>query len=70
MNAKIEAEKSPGRSKLALAIGRGERMVDRFRKRESTPTPEQAYRLALACGCSREDALAIKQECSPERQTA
>lgn len=67
MNAKIEAERSPGKSKLALAIGRSDRMVDRFRKRESTPTPDQAYKLALACGCSAEEALAIKLECSSDR---
>lgn len=62
MNAKIEAEKSPGKSKLALAIGRSDRMVDRFRKGESIPSPDQAYKLALACGCSEEDARAIKIE--------
>lgn len=67
MNAKIEAEKSPGKSKLALAAGVSDRMVDRYRKRESRPSPEQAYRIAVACGCSPVDALAIKQECTTER---
>jgi hypothetical protein len=31
------------------------------------PGQVTAYRLALACGCSEEDALKIAKECSSER---
>lgn len=48
-----------GKAKLALAVGRGDRMVDRYLKGQSIPSRNQAYRLALACGCNERDALAL-----------
>jgi hypothetical protein len=36
------------------------------RAHQSTPRPETAYRVALACGCTQEEALELSKECSSE----
>lgn len=33
--------------------------------RRRSPRRRNAYKLALACGCSEEEALALARECSP-----
>lgn len=64
MNDMVVREGSQGRMRMALAIDRGERMVRRYLNGESIPSQKTAYRLALACGCTDEEALAVARECS------
>ena len=51
-----------GRSQLAIAAERSEQMIDRYIKGQSTPSAQTRYRLALACGCTHEEALGLAQE--------
>jgi transcriptional regulator with XRE-family HTH domain len=37
------------------------------RKKSKPPTADTVYRLALACGCSEEEALALASECTSMR---
>ena len=52
------------RTKLMDAIGgKSERTLLRWMK-QGVPSPEQAFKLARACGCSEKEALALaEQEC-------
>lgn len=65
INQIVIKEGVKGKLRLALAIGKGERMIDRYRKGTCNPSQKDAYDLALACGCSNEDALKIAEECHP-----
>lgn len=53
-------------SVIGRAIKRSPKTVRRWMK-EGVPSPHYAYKLALACGCSEEDARAIAAECASER---
>jgi len=67
----VRQEGPQGRLKLALAIGRGERMIDRYWKEESTPSRDTALKIALACGLSETEARDIASEYSlGQRRTA
>ena len=71
MTEYIRQEGPQGKLKLALAIGRGERMVDRYWKRESIPSRDTALKLALACGINEPEAREIASEYSlGQRRTA
>lgn len=70
MNEVVLKGGARGKSTLALAAGKSEKMIDRYRKQLSTPPTDVARALALACGCSEEDALALARECSSEAKTA
>lgn len=59
-------EGSKGRTRLALAIERGERMIDRYQKGLSVPSSNNAYKLAREAGGTDEEALEIAKECSSE----
>jgi hypothetical protein len=61
-----------GKRRLALAVGRGEQMIDRYRKRQAVPPSNVAFRIALACGLEEAEALALAKECPAEkvRETA
>lgn len=64
MQQMILKEGQVGKAKLSQAAARGERMIDRYIKGESAPSADVAYRLALACGCTDEEALKLaKLEC-------
>lgn len=65
-------EGETGKGRLADAIGRQTRMIERYVDKSQTPTESNAYKLAVACGLSEEDALAIAKECGPadDHQTA
>jgi transcriptional regulator with XRE-family HTH domain len=71
MRQLIVKEGSAGKSKLALAARRGERMIDRYMKGQAFPSSDTAFRLALACGATESEALALAGEASKEaRETA
>lgn len=55
--------KAKGKAQLSLAIGKSVRMLDRYLSGDSVPSPEIAYNLALAAGCTKDDALEIATEC-------
>lgn len=63
MKTLILKEGSTGRAKLGAAVGRGERMIQRYLKGDATPSPDNAYKLARECGLDEADALAIAREC-------
>lgn len=51
---------------LCQAIDRSEQTLNRWLK-DGVPNAHEAYKLALACGCSEEEALKIaKEECPSE----
>lgn len=51
-----------GKSRLALAAGRGEQMIDRYLKGQSIPPEQARYDIALTMGCTHEEALELAQE--------
>ena len=51
---------------MCAAIERSEQTLNRW-MREGIPSAHEAYRLALACGCTKEEALKLaKEECPSE----
>jgi hypothetical protein len=66
-------EGEAGKKRLAKAVGRtSTKTIDRWLK-DGVPKAHYAYKLALQCGCSEEDALKMAQEeCASEvaRETA
>lgn len=65
MVRKVLVKEGPsGRSRLAEASGRSERMIERYSRGDCLPSRHVAYRLALACGFSDEDALKLAGEIS------
>lgn len=67
MNTAVLKEGPSGKARMAGVIERTERMVDRYMKGQSVPTPSLAFKLAKACGATEEEALDIAKECSSER---
>jgi hypothetical protein len=63
----LTVEKGPAaKVELCQAVDRSERTLDRWLK-DGVPTAHDAYRLALACGRTKEEALAIAaEECPSE----
>lgn len=66
MRTVVVKEGEAGKSRLSVAADRGVRMIERYMSGTSIPTRSTSYRLALACGCSEEDALKIAEEGSSE----
>lgn len=66
INKHIVVNGNRGKAQLALAANRSEQMIDRYRKGTSSPGQDVGYQLALACGCSKEDALKLAGEGSSE----
>lgn len=64
MNEVVLKEGSSGINRLGMVIGRGERMIQRYLKGDSTPSPDNAYKLALESGLSEKVALAVARECT------
>jgi plasmid maintenance system antidote protein VapI len=56
-----------GVARMAASINRGPKTIDRYIKGESAPSEQNAYKLALACGFTQEDALKIAKECTSIR---
>lgn len=44
---------------LSQAAGKSPRMIDRYLNGEAEPSQHTSYKLALACECSEEEALAL-----------
>ena len=65
MNRMILVEGAKGKAKLALAAGKSERMIDRYRQGKSKPSSDVVVQLALACGCTEQEALALASEGLP-----
>lgn len=61
---------SRGKAELAMAAGRSEQMIDRYRKRICSPSQSIAYNIALACGCKPKEATQIATETSEAKETA
>lgn len=55
-----------GKEKLAVKAGVSPSTV-RSVANGHVPLPKNAYRLALACGCTDEEALELAKECSSDR---
>lgn len=54
-----------GKAELCAAVGKGEATLRRWIK-DGVPTSHDAYALALACGCTEDEALLIAKEESQE----
>lgn len=52
---------------LCEAIERSEQTLNRW-LRDGVPTAHEAYKLALACGCTDEEALALAAEECPSEE--
>ena len=61
-----------GAAKLALAVKKHQGTIQRWINAGRVPNSRDRYRLALACGCSHEEALQLADEGSSEaaRETA
>lgn len=62
MTRYMDKEGKAGKLKLALAICRGERMIDRYWNGESTPSRDTAFKLALQCGLNEGEARELASE--------
>jgi hypothetical protein len=61
---------SEGKTQLSLTLHKAPRTIDRWLK-DGITSAHNAYKLALACGCSEEEALELSKECSSRpRRTA
>ncbi len=60
-------EGAGGKAQLCLAVKKSEQTLVRWIK-SGVPTQHDAYRIALACGCSDEEALSISQEECPSEE--
>lgn len=67
MKAKVDKEGPAAKLKMALAINRGERMIERYLNKLTIPRPEIASALAKACGATEQVALEISKESYLER---
>lgn len=56
-----------GMAKLAVAVGKHQGTVQRWINSGRIPDRHDRYLVALACGCSEEEALELAKECSSER---
>lgn len=60
-----------GMTKIALAVKKHQGTVQRWINVERIPAAHDRYMVALACGCSKEEALQLAGECPPiEAKTA
>lgn len=50
-----------GKKKLGQKVGKSGRTIHRWLK-EGIPTTHDAYMLALACGCTKDEALVLANE--------
>lgn len=57
-----------GVTKLAVAVNKHQTTVQRWINANRIPSAHDRYRVALACGCSEEEALEIAKECSSVRR--
>ena len=55
-----------GLAELSRTFDRSSKTIERW-AREGVSNPRKAYKLALACGCTEEDALRMAEECTQER---
>lgn len=68
LNDVVLREGARGKARLSMAAGRGEKMIDRYRNGESVPPADVVHSLALACGCSDREALALAREGLPSNK--
>lgn len=62
--ARVRVKKGrPGLRELARSLDVTLKTIERWEEK-GVPDEHKAYQLALACGCSEEEALAIGMECS------
>lgn len=47
------------KAELSLAANKSPRMIDRYLNGTADPSQHTGYKLALACGCSDEEALVL-----------
>lgn len=62
----VKEGRTAGKARLAAAVGKHPLTVTRWIKTGKIPEPNDRYKVALACGCSEEDSLAIAKETSSE----
>lgn len=67
MQSTILSEGQTGKGRLADSIGRKIRIIELYLNGSATPSFENAYKLAKACGLEEPDALAIAKECAPHK---
>jgi len=55
-----------GMARLAVAVGMHQGTVQRWIKEGRIPNSHSRYLVALACGCSEQDAASLAGDCSSE----
>lgn len=59
---------SKGKAELCAAVSKSPVTVDRW-LRDGLPTAHDAYLVALACGCTQEEALDLAKDSFPDEAT-
>lgn len=62
VKAYLSEKGETAKAQLAVSLKRHQATIERW-IRDGVPSAEDAYSLALACGCSEEDALELAKEC-------
>lgn len=62
MNDYVTVNGTTGKASLCKATGRNKRSVERWLTGQNIPPAHIRYQIALACGCTHEEALEIAQE--------
>lgn len=70
MNDYVTVNGMAGKARLSEATNTNMRSVERWLSGQIVPSAQKRYQLALACGCTHEEALDIAQELPEAKETA
>ena len=70
MNEYVTVNGMAGRADLCKAANRGMRSVERYLTGETIPSTQIRFQLALACGCTKAEAIELANEPPEARETA
>lgn len=64
MKQAVIKEADAAKSRMCISTGKSLRTIQRYLDGASNPGQSTCFKLALACGCSEEEALDIASECT------
>ena len=70
MNDFVTVNGMAGKAKLSEATNCNMRSVERWLSGKIIPSTQKRYQLALACGCTHQEALELAQEPPEAKETA
>lgn len=70
MNDFVTVNGMAGKARLSEATNCNMRSVERWLSGQTVPSTHKRYQLAVACGCTHEEALDMAQELPEAKETA